>query len=84
LDQYYVQNPHELFEKPTSDLVIDLESNVILEAHLQCAALEMPVSSEDAEYFGPQFQELCDAHLVKDKDGWYVSASHIDCIHTSF
>jgi DEAD/DEAH box helicase domain-containing protein len=74
IDQHYVQNPDELFDKPTDDLVVDLESKIILEAHLQCAGQEMPLSVEDAIYFGPSMKELCEARLSKDKDGWYVYA----------
>ena len=65
-----VTNPDELFDKPTDDLVVDLESKVVVEAHLQCAGHEMPVSLEDEVYFGPLMRELCETRLVKDSDGW--------------
>ncbi|KAI0928397.1 hypothetical protein AcW1_005652 [Taiwanofungus camphoratus] len=71
VDQHYVNNPDELFDKHMNDLVIDLESKVILESHLQCAGHEMPLTLEDEKYFGPLMKELCEAHLIKDKDGWY-------------
>lgn len=70
VDQHYVENPEELFTKSVDDLVVDLENKVILEAHLQCAALEMPLSSMDDQYFGPLMQELLDTRLTKDKEGW--------------
>jgi DEAD/DEAH box helicase domain-containing protein len=70
IDRHYVNNPEELFSNPTSDLLIDLESKVILEAHLQCAGQEMPLSVEDEKYFGPLFKELRETKLVKDKEGW--------------
>lgn len=73
IDQHYIQNPSELFDKATDDLVVDLESKVILEAHLQCAGQEMPLSLEDESYFGPLTKELCETRLSKDKDGWYVA-----------
>jgi DEAD/DEAH box helicase domain-containing protein len=72
VDQYYVKNPDELFGKPTEDLMIDLESKVIVEAHLQCAGQEMPLSLDDEIYFGPLTRELCETRLIKDKDGWSV------------
>jgi DEAD/DEAH box helicase domain-containing protein len=82
-----VDNPQELFEQNSDDLIVDLESKVVLEggadlrfivwnisdiisAHLQCAGYEMPLSIEDEQYFGPSMREVCDAHLIKDKDGW--------------
>jgi len=79
IDQHYVNHPTELFDKPMNDLVIDLESKVILEPHLQCAAHEMPLKQEDDVYFGPTMRELCEQRLVKDKEGWYVAfpAKHI-------
>ena len=73
IDQHYVHNPDELFNKPMDDLIVDLESKVILEAHLQCAGQEMPLSADDAVYFGPLMEELCKTRLSKDKEGWYES-----------
>jgi len=32
----------------------------------------MPLSKDDVKYFGPLLPELCEAHLVKDSEGWYV------------
>jgi DEAD/DEAH box helicase domain-containing protein len=49
---------------------VDLESKVILEAHLQCAGQEMPLSLADEVYFGPLTKELCETKLKMDKDGW--------------
>ncbi|KAL5490199.1 HRQ1 [Sanghuangporus weigelae] len=71
LDQYYVQHPNELHKARGDDLLVDLESRVILEAHLQCAAFEMPLTQEDSSYFGPRLRRLCDICLSKDKEGWY-------------
>ncbi|KAJ3815694.1 hypothetical protein F5876DRAFT_71708 [Lentinula aff. lateritia] len=71
IDQYYLNNPNELFDKDTDDLIIDLDNKIILEAHLQCAAHEMPVCLEDERYFGPLFKNICQVKLHKDEDGWY-------------
>ncbi|KAF5373039.1 hypothetical protein D9758_001725 [Tetrapyrgos nigripes] len=71
LDQYYVKNPSELFDGATDDLIVDLDNKFILEAHLQCAAHEMPVSLEDEKYFGPMTREICEKMLHKDNDGWF-------------
>ena len=70
IDQHFVEHPDELFDRPTNDLVVDLDNKVILEAHLQCAAQEMPLRDEDAEYFGANMKEICAAKLEKDKEGW--------------
>ncbi|KAG6897838.1 hypothetical protein C0992_010326 [Termitomyces sp. T32_za158] len=71
IDQYYVTHPEELYEKSNDELVIDLNNKPLLEAHLQCAAQEMPLSHEDEKYFGDLFKEVCETQLVKDQDGWY-------------
>ncbi|KAI0664969.1 P-loop containing nucleoside triphosphate hydrolase protein [Cubamyces menziesii] len=71
VDQHFVNYPEELFDRATNDLIVDLDSKVILEAHLQCAAHEMPLMDDDETYFGPLMKEICEARLVKDKEGWY-------------
>lgn len=56
--------------QPMEELVVDVENNVILESHMQCAAHEMPINpDEDTQYFGPQLMELCN-RLSRDKEGW--------------
>ncbi|PIL23843.1 hypothetical protein GSI_13594 [Ganoderma sinense ZZ0214-1] len=75
VDQYYVEHPDELFDRSTNDLVIDLDNKVILEAHLQCAAHEMPLTAEDEKYFGTSMAEICETKLSKDKEGWYHTHS---------
>lgn len=84
IDQHYVQNPNELFEKPADDLIVDLESNIILEAHLQCAGQEMPLSTADADYFGPLMVDICETRLSKDKEGWCVFCSVLALLIFSF
>ncbi|KAK2838271.1 hypothetical protein FQN49_006449 [Arthroderma sp. PD_2] len=71
-DQHYMQNPDELFTKPNCELHIDLENELVLEGHVQCAAFEMPIRpEEDTGYFGPQLKELATTRLVKDDTGFY-------------
>ncbi|EJD53252.1 DEAD/H helicase [Auricularia subglabra TFB-10046 SS5] len=71
VDQYFVQNPEAVFTMPVPDLLVDLHSDIIIEAHLQCAAFEMPINLDDAGYFGSSLKRICDARLVKDNEGWY-------------
>jgi DEAD/DEAH box helicase domain-containing protein len=71
-DSHYVGYPDDLFDKPTADLVVNLESPLVIEAHLQCAAFEMPLSSDDVHWFGPLTTTLCETKLVRDKEGWCV------------
>jgi DEAD/DEAH box helicase domain-containing protein len=43
IDMHYMKFPNELFDKPMNELVIDTDNKIILDAHLQCAAHEMPL-----------------------------------------
>ncbi|KAI9452326.1 P-loop containing nucleoside triphosphate hydrolase protein [Russula earlei] len=71
IDCHYFAYPDDLFDKPTSDLIVDVENPLIIEAHLQCAAFEMPLSGDDTYWFGPSTIALCETKLVRDKEGWF-------------
>ncbi len=71
-DQYYMENPDEIFTKPNCELQVDLQNMLVLEGHIQCAAFEMPISSdEDKLYFGKQLPEIAEERMVKDSLGFY-------------
>ena len=88
MDNHYLMNPEDLFQAPVADIILDLENPlilevgitccssartlIILEAHLQCAGIEMPITSEDEQYFSSTMKEICENRLSKDEDGWYV------------
>jgi len=72
MDQFYMNNPDQVFNQPDAALAVDLSNDFILEAHLQCAAQEMPVHpSDDLVYFGSSLQDLCKTRLEADGDGFY-------------
>ncbi|KZV69057.1 DEAD/H helicase [Peniophora sp. CONT] len=71
VDQYYLANPEELWDKPMKELAVELDNAAIVEAHMQCAAFEMPMKKQDEKWFGPLTAEICAEKLVVDKDGWY-------------
>ena len=74
-DQYYMQNPDEIFTKPNCELQVDLENLLVLEGHIQCAAYEMPISAdEDVKWFGKQLPGICSERLRKDDLGFYHPA----------
>jgi DEAD/DEAH box helicase domain-containing protein len=55
LDQYLVQHPEDLFDRPAEAAVIDPTNPYVLEPHLRCAAREQPISPEGlATFFGPE------------------------------
>lgn len=50
-----------------SDTALDIENPIILEGHLQCAALEKPIDlSTDLVYFGQAAESICREHLRRD------------------
>ncbi|EGX94678.1 DEAD/DEAH box helicase, putative [Cordyceps militaris CM01] len=71
-DQHYMQNPEELFSKPTAELRLDLDNMLVREGHIQCAAFEMPIRPEyDTKYFGRDLAQICEERLVADDMGYY-------------
>lgn len=71
-DQYYMNNPDELFTSPNSELQVDLKNMLVLEGHIQCAAYEMPIRpKEDSVYFCENLAEIAEERLVKDDLGFY-------------
>jgi len=71
-DQYYMNNPDEIFTKPNCELQVDLQNMLVLEGHIQCAAYEMPIrADEDAQYFGKNLPEIAEERMMKDDLGFY-------------
>ena len=67
LDQYFMNNPKFFFDKPHENAVIDLTNPILKEAHLLCAAKELPLKYDEIErYFGVDDDFLED--LVSNKD----------------
>ncbi|KAH8656234.1 DEAD/DEAH box helicase-like protein [Tricladium varicosporioides] len=71
-DQFYMQNPDEIFTKPNCELQVDLQNMLVLEGHIQCAAYEMPIRpDEDAVYFGKNLKDIAEERMIKDNLGFY-------------
>ena len=71
LDQYYMNNPKAFFSKPPEKAIIDLSNPILQEAHLLCAANELPLKKGEAlTYFN-----ISDAVLdeMVEKDDLYLS-----------
>ena len=67
LDQYFMNNPKFFFDKAHENAIIDLTNPILQEAHLLCAAKELPLQRGEAEkYFGIS-QDVID-ELVSKKD----------------
>jgi DEAD/DEAH box helicase domain-containing protein len=61
LDQFFCRHPDEFLERGVEAAILDHESPQILAGHLLCAAHEGPLSSEDAEVFGPRWETHAEA-----------------------
>ncbi|HEY7400600.1 MAG TPA: DEAD/DEAH box helicase [Actinomycetota bacterium] len=58
LDQYLVNHPEDLFDKPAEAAVIDPTNPYVVEPHLACAAREQPISRDELrEFFGDEALE---------------------------
>ena len=67
LDQYFMNNPTFFFDKPHENAIIDLTNPILQEAHLLCAAKELPLKYGEVEkYFGISDEILEDLLSKKD------------------
>ncbi|MBQ6099914.1 MAG: DEAD/DEAH box helicase [Methanobrevibacter sp.] len=67
LDQYFMNNPSFFFDKPHENAIIDLTNPILQEAHILCAAKELPIKKgEVSRYFGVD-DKILDV-LVSKKD----------------
>ncbi|MFZ2488454.1 MAG: DEAD/DEAH box helicase [Anaerolineae bacterium] len=62
LDQYFMRHPADLFGRPHEHALIDPDNLYVLERHLPCAAVEVPLTNlattdrfDDEALFGPGF-----------------------------
>ncbi|KAI9097197.1 hypothetical protein DFS34DRAFT_620801 [Phlyctochytrium arcticum] len=81
VDQFYVKEPMQLFSSTLDASGVELDNEIIVEAHLQCAAYEWPaVISRDCEYFGDAdfLENLCEKHLRYDDmhKVWFAGAKY--------
>ena len=67
LDQYFMNNPQFFFDKPHENAIIDLSNPILQEAHILCAAKELPLKRGEAEKYFSISQNLLDK-LESNKD----------------
>jgi DEAD/DEAH box helicase domain-containing protein len=68
LDQWFMNHPAALFERPSEAAVINPGNPEVLASHLGCAAYEIPLEPTEAlEVFGPEVEAVA-ADLVAE--GW--------------
>jgi len=64
LDQFFCRHPAEFIDRPVEAAILDHTSEQIAAQHLVAAAYELPLTAEDADVFGPEWEERADAMLA--------------------
>jgi DEAD/DEAH box helicase domain-containing protein len=67
LDRWLLAHPEQLFVRAPEPAVINSENAFILEPHLACAAHEMPLTTDDAAYWGPIFDDAVMQLVIDDR-----------------
>ena len=61
LDQYFCRHPEEFLERPVEAAILDHRSPEIRAQHLIAAAYELPLSAEDGEWFGSDYEDATES-----------------------
>jgi len=86
LDQYYMRNPVDFFERSSENAVLNPKNPYILAGHLLCAAKEIPLRASDEKYFGkvyPRVVELLEAEGLLTGDDLKYSTDPFPYKHVS-
>lgn len=70
LDQYLVQHPSDLFQKPPEAAVVDPTNPYVLEPHLACAAREQPIRAAELDIFGEGAAEAVERLVAAGELFW--------------
>lgn len=65
LDQYFIHNPDEFFQRPPEPAVLNPDNEVILTRHLECAAAEMPLQVSESWLQSPAARRALKALEIK-------------------
>ena len=79
LDQYFMKNPADLFDRSFEAAVLDPDNPYVIDAHLPCAAAEMPLTLKDETFWPSDLAGHLDklekeGHLNRTAEGepvWY-------------
>ena len=76
LDQFFCRHPTEFLERPVERAILDHESEQIHEAHLVGRGVRAAATPEDAEIFGPRWEEharrLVQQGALRERGGKYL------------
>jgi len=65
LDQYFMNHPRELFDRTPESVVINPSNPLVLQAHVACAAHELPLEPSDSEFLGDDTEEAATALVAE-------------------
>ncbi len=68
IDQYMMHHPEYFFSRDVERVVIDPDNPHILASHLACAAFELPLTADDARYFGPTYKKTLETIIQDNPD----------------
>ncbi|MBM3238674.1 DEAD/DEAH box helicase [Candidatus Poribacteria bacterium] len=80
IDQYLMAHSDYLFAQNPENAVVDADNPHVVVGHLKCAVNELPLSNNDAEFFGPYAETVLEL-LEEDKcvshigENWYWASS---------
>ncbi|HEY42137.1 MAG TPA: DEAD/DEAH box helicase [Dehalococcoidia bacterium] len=80
LDQYFMRHPDFFFQKNFENALVNPDNPYINRAHLLCAAWELPLSTQDEEFFGSVLnREVAELEkrgvLRQRRNKWYLTPS---------
>lgn len=67
LDQWYAAHPGDLFTRAAEAAVINPQNPYVLEPHVGCAAHELPLTPDDADWFGDGLDDAVRALTQADR-----------------
>ena len=65
VDIYWMENPDAFFNTPYEAARVSTDNPILLEQHLRCAALELPLSRRDFDVFEPETLKSVASEMVK-------------------
>ncbi len=66
LDQWFVNHPNDLFERPPEPVVVNVANPNILDPHLGCAAYEWPLAHGDARWW-TELDDAVHRNVINDE-----------------
>jgi DEAD/DEAH box helicase domain-containing protein len=76
LDQFFCRHPEDFLARPIEHAILDHESESIHLPHLAAAAYELPLTAEDADFFGPRWEGYAELLVrlgeLRERDGRYL------------